>query len=130
MKNQTETIRRVTNIDDVVQTFKTDQDFLEFGKNIYKENELDYATPDDIEYNKSIGLYMPETAQQAEKYIKEYCGGLVLQVLPEAVQTILDKYSTGENDYENCANMAIELEAVGYTCDYGLDAEPHNLRKL
>jgi hypothetical protein len=26
--------------------------------------------------------------------------------------------------------LVAELEAVGYTCEYGLDAEPYELRKL
>jgi hypothetical protein len=50
------------------------------------------------------------------------------KLLPIEVQAILDKYSEKENDYENCSNLVDELEQVGWTCDYGLDAEPFNLR--
>lgn len=50
------------------------------------------------------------------------------ELLPIEVQAILDKYSEKENDYENCSNLVDELEQVGWTCDYGLDAEPFNLR--
>lgn len=50
--------------------------------------------------------------------------------LPQEVQDIVNKYSTGENNYEICAALVSELEAVGYTCEYGLDAEPHSLKKI
>ncbi len=50
--------------------------------------------------------------------------------LPIEVQLILDKFSESENDYENCANLVEELEMVGWTCDYYLDAEPYGLRPL
>ncbi len=55
--------------------------------------------------------------------------------LPQNVKDILQKYSemheSGEytNGYELCANLVSELEQVGYTCDYYLDAEPYWLRK-
>ena len=47
--------------------------------------------------------------------------------LPIEVQAILDKYSEMENDYENCGNLVDELELVGWTCEYGLSAEPYDL---
>jgi len=50
--------------------------------------------------------------------------------LPEEVQAVLDKHCTGDQTYEDCAALVRDLEAVGYTCDYGLDAEPHSLKKL
>lgn len=50
--------------------------------------------------------------------------------LPENVKTIIDKYNDADNDYQNCNNLIEELEAVGYTCEYSLDAVPHNLKKI
>jgi hypothetical protein len=35
-----------------------------------------------------------------------------------------------DETYENCYNMVTELESVGYTCDYYLDAVPFDLRKI
>lgn len=49
--------------------------------------------------------------------------------LPEEVKEILTNYDSKEG-YEGCANLVKELEKVGYTCDYYLDADPYNLRKL
>lgn len=50
--------------------------------------------------------------------------------LPLELKEILDKYCDGDFDYEKCAKLVEELETIGYTCDYYLDAEPYNLRKL
>jgi hypothetical protein len=50
--------------------------------------------------------------------------------LPQIVKDVLDKYATDENDYESCANLVKELNTIGWTCEYYLDAEPYNLRKL
>ncbi len=47
------------------------------------------------------------------------------------VQHIIYKFSNnGNNDYVDCAELVKELNSVGYTCDYYLDAEPYNLRKI
>lgn len=51
--------------------------------------------------------------------------------LPLEVQSILDRYCDGGDEtYEICEALIKELNAIGYTCDYGLDASPHSLRKL
>lgn len=52
-----------------------------------------------------------------------------VETLPQEVQDVLKKYENGDFTYEDCANLVTELEVVGYTCDYGLDAVPFNLRK-
>ena len=53
-----------------------------------------------------------------------------LELLPIEVLSILEKYSELSETYENCGNMVSELEQVGYTCDYYLDAEPFDLRNI
>jgi hypothetical protein len=53
-----------------------------------------------------------------------------LELLPIEVLSILEKYSELDENYENCANLVYELEEVGYTCEYYLDAEPYNLRNI
>lgn len=52
------------------------------------------------------------------------------ETLPNEVTAILDKYCTGDNSYENCNNLITELNAIGYTCDYGLDGDPYGLKVL
>lgn len=50
--------------------------------------------------------------------------------LPVTVQWIIGKYGEADESYENCAKLVAELEAVGYTCDYYLDAVPYYLHKI
>lgn len=49
--------------------------------------------------------------------------------IPSEVKVILDKYEMEDNDYPVLEEMKQEVEAKGYTFDYGLDAEPYGLRK-
>jgi len=48
--------------------------------------------------------------------------------LPQNVQDVLTKYEEGDFTYETCEALKNDLEAVGYTCDYGLDASPYDLK--
>lgn len=50
--------------------------------------------------------------------------------LPENVQSILNSFDEDRDGYAECKRIVTELEAVGYTAEYGLDAELYNLRKL
>lgn len=54
--------------------------------------------------------------------------------LPLKIKEIINVFNTEidvtENAYDLCKKLVSELEIHGYTCDYGLDAEPHSLRKL
>jgi len=52
------------------------------------------------------------------------------ELLPQEVQDILSKYDDHDETYENCENLKKDLETVGYTCDYYLDAVPFDLKKL
>jgi len=51
------------------------------------------------------------------------------ETLPQEVQDVLLKCGEIES-YQQCADMLVEVEALGYTFDYGLDHEPYNLRKI
>lgn len=50
--------------------------------------------------------------------------------LPNNIKSILSYYEMEDFDYEKCKQLQQELECVGYTFDYGLDAEPFNLRLI
>lgn len=50
--------------------------------------------------------------------------------IPDHVKEILVKYNPSDMTYENCANLVKELNTVGYTIDYYLNAIPFNLQKL
>ena len=49
---------------------------------------------------------------------------------PQEIQRILSKYEMEDFNYDVLQNLKAELEAIGYTMDFGLDAEPYDLRKI
>ena len=56
-----------------------------------------------------------------------------LDQLPQEVLDVLEKHSETWDDkdgYQACSDLVDDLEKVGYTCDYGLSAEPYDLRKI
>jgi len=65
----------VTNIDNVKWEFDTDEQFIGFTQGIYMENEAETEPEDMPEY--------PETFEECEHYINEYCGNLLLQTAEE-----------------------------------------------
>jgi hypothetical protein len=50
--------------------------------------------------------------------------------LPEEVQAILNKYNDLDNDYQVLEEMKSELNAIGWTFDYYLDAVPADFRRI
>lgn len=50
-------------------------------------------------------------------------------LLPESVQAVLNKHGDVQS-YEECEALIRDLEAVGYTCDYGLDGSCYDLKKI
>ena len=50
---------------------------------------------------------------------------------PKEVSSILEQFGSFEElDYKQLKEMQLNLETIGYTFDYGLDAQPYNLRKI
>ncbi len=49
-------------------------------------------------------------------------------LIPKDVLDIIAQFE--DNTYEECERILNKLEQIGYTYEYGLDAEPFNLRKL
>ena len=65
-------IRVVTNSENnVVKTFKTDDEFLDYAQKVYKQYE-------EGQPYKSTIHWLPENIQQATEYIVEYCSNLEL----------------------------------------------------
>jgi hypothetical protein len=50
------------------------------------------------------------------------------ELIPKEVMSILT--TCEDNTYKELDRLINELQTIGYTFDYGLDAEPFNLRKL
>jgi len=52
------------------------------------------------------------------------------ELIPVMVQAILETFNEDtKNTYRELARIVSELEPLGYTFDFYLDAEPFNLRK-
>jgi hypothetical protein len=53
------------------------------------------------------------------------------ELIPQDVQAILETFNEDTpNTYEELNRLTNELEAIGYTFDYYLDAEPYGLRPI
>lgn len=50
------------------------------------------------------------------------------ELIPQNVMDILNTFE--DNTYNECLRVQYELECIGYTFDFYLDAEPYNLREL
>lgn len=102
------------------------------------EHEMEHT--DRIDVAKKIALHhVAETPDYYEKLeeMKLEDGGELeedlfenIESLPIEVQQVLSKYSLEDESYENMESMLAELEPLGYTFEYGLDATPYGLKKI
>ena len=52
------------------------------------------------------------------------------ELIPHEVQAVLETLSEDANSYWELESIRIQVEKLGYTFDYGLDAEPYALRPI
>lgn len=52
------------------------------------------------------------------------------ELIPENIQAIMDSADEDKCSYKECERMLGEMNELGYTFEYGLDGEPHNLSKM
>ena len=52
------------------------------------------------------------------------------ELIPQEVQAVLDTLSEDANSYLELERIQKQVEKLGYTFDYGLDAEPYDLRPM
>lgn len=53
-----------------------------------------------------------------------------IEILPEKVKKAIEKFEFSSLSYLDCRDLVKDLEKLGYTCEYGLDACPYNLREI
>ena len=53
-----------------------------------------------------------------------------IEILPEKVKKAIENFETSDLSYVACQRLVHDLELLGYTCEYGLDACPYNLREI
>jgi hypothetical protein len=51
-------------------------------------------------------------------------------LIPEEVQAVLETFDENASDYEELDRILAEIEPLGYTFDYYLDADPYGLRPI
>ena len=50
--------------------------------------------------------------------------------LPKNVKSIFSTYDHNQEDYRQCSKIEKELNKIGYSIEWGLDASFYNLRKV
>jgi hypothetical protein len=110
-----------------------------FDKNPDLEGVYVRAVPESKGFWKKIGTDFSNYNEDAglwEGYVKRFEDGGDIDLfedmdsLPEEVQAVLRKYSSEDETYANSESMLAELEPLGYTFEYGLDALPFNLKRI
>ena len=72
-----------------------------------------------------INWYNSQEAKEAKDLFQFY------DEQPENVKSILAHFGDLEAlTYEQCREMLLNLETIGYTFEFGTDAVPYNLRKI
>ena len=51
-------------------------------------------------------------------------------LIPAEVQELLKGWTPEMANYDTCQKLVDDLEKIGYTCSYGLDAIPYHLRPM
>jgi len=54
----------------------------------------------------------------------------LFQTPPLEIAHIIDDFCNNEPTYQTCEKLAKKLSKYGYAFEYGLSAEPYNLRKV
>ena len=135
----TESVVTLTAVEEAKQVLKQAGYYVD---NLWRvEDVYDNYTICDAELSQKIlnaALTNDATMEQIQMSIRigyeMYCGNEDLfeyyDALPDEVKAIIDKHSNDDNTYETCGALQEELEEVGYTCEFGLDATPFNLKKI
>jgi hypothetical protein len=54
-----------------------------------------------------------------------------IERLPKNIQYTIERYTDSDSfSYDDCRAMLVDMESQGYTFEYGLDAEPYNLKRM
>jgi len=119
---------------------KTNFEIWRESDNVVKTSENGYKTQCS-QYNKEFShdelkaYFIKEYAENSKDYADEIADlfnhyeDLPLKI-KEIINVFNNEVDVTENGYDLCKKLVSELEIHGYTCEYGLDAEPYNLQKL
>jgi len=121
--------------DEVFKTKKLANNFIKEFRNrfsnqgYYRDNQMNKIAIEDIDL-----LAIPSDFNPFKKFTK---GGFAYvdlfedyENIPANVQAILNDYELEDSDYNTLNDLQDELAEVGYTFEFGLDAEPFALRPI
>jgi hypothetical protein len=94
-----------------------------WNKNFGDMDETFYKVMSDSKYRMDYGMADGGEVEGVDLF-EDY------EDQPKEVEAIISKYEIEDYNYDVLQQMKEELESIGYTMDYGLDAEPIDLRKI
>ena len=114
---------------------RSSQPLMPFNKGGAVTNERLHVNKDE---DYEVRYAKPRPARKGYKGLRSFDGGGDLfedyqnqpKELAEIVDSYMSKYQDGDFDYVDSRNFLKEVNAIGYTFDYGLDNEPYNLRPI
>lgn len=111
---------------------------ISIGELLELQSLIPYIDKGDVELLEAAGV--PEFEEDETeniditlKYTEEETTDLfeTPELIPDNVRAIFDKYDNGDElSYEEIFKLHTEVEELGYTFDYYLDAVPYDLRKI
>lgn len=96
---------------------------LSYDETIELQNLAPYIDKHDVELREAAGL--PEFEEETPDLFE------TPELIPDNVRAVFEKYDNGDElSYEEIFKLHTEVEQLGYTFDYYLDAVPYDLRKI
>jgi hypothetical protein len=114
---------------------RSSQPLMPFNKGGAVTNERKHVNKDE---DYEVRYAKPRPARKGYKGLRSFeVGGDLFEdyqnqpkELAKIVDFYMDKFKDGDYDYVDSRNFLKEVNAIGYTFDYGLDNEPYNLRPI
>jgi len=92
------------------------------GELLELQSLIPYIDKGDVELLEWAGV--PETDETTDLFETP-------ELIPDNVRAVFEKYDNGDElSYEEIFKLHTEVEQLGYTFDYYLDAIPYDLRKI
>jgi len=107
------------------------------GELLELQSLISYIEPGDVELLEWAGVGEEQLTEEnidiALKYTEDEPTDLfeTPELIPDNVRAVFEKYDNGDElSYDEIFKLHTEVEELGYTFDYYLDAVPYDLRKI